>query len=108
MTIYYFNDNEIRNESKAHMVGWFNDQIHNRFDCLLATRNILEKHGHNLKVKLYIGSIKEYVQVEPVIREVEKGYYITDLFDDINYAYISKDMACGVSCIKAVMKVIST
>lgn len=107
MTIYSFDNNNITNESDNTVVGWFNDQIHNRFDCLLAIRNILKNHGHSLKVKLYIDSIGEYEQVEPMIREVENGYYITDQFDDINYAYISKDMVCGVSCIKAVMKVVT-
>lgn len=105
--IYIFDNDIITKELGNENVGWFNDQIHNRFDCLLAIRNILKNHGHSLNIKLFRGSIKEYEQVEPVIREVESGYYITDQFDDINYAYISKDMACGVSCIKAVMKVVT-
>ncbi len=105
MTIYFYdNDNILKGNEN---VGWLNDQIHNRFDCVLAVRNILKNHGHTLNIKMFRGSIKEYNQVEPVIREVENGYYITDQFDDINYAYFSEDMNCAKSCAKAVLKVMS-
>jgi len=72
---------------------------------MLAVREILKNHGHDLKVKLFRESIGDYEQVEPVIREVEHGYYITDLFDGINYAYFSTDMKCAKSCASAVLRV---
>jgi len=103
MTIYDLDSNDIKNGIEN--IGWFNDQIHNRFDCVLAIRNILQNHGHDLKIKLYMESIGEYWQVEPIIREVETGYYITDMFDELNYAYFSKDMNCAKSCVNAVLGV---
>ena len=85
--------------------GWLNNMIHNKFDCVLAIRNILKNNGHELKVELYMSSVGDYEQVEPVIREVEAGYYITDMYDELNYAYFSKDMKCAKSCASAVLKV---
>lgn len=93
--------------SKNGHVGWLNNQIQDKLDCVLAIRNILKNYGHELKVESFSASIGDYEQVEPVIREVKKGYYITDLFDEINYAYFSKDMKCAKSCINAVLEVIT-
>lgn len=107
MTIYFFDNDNIIKEPINENVGWLSDMIHNKFDCMLAIRNVLQNHGHALNIKMFRGSIKEYEQVEPVIREVEAGFYITDLFDEINYAYFSKDMKCAKSCINAVLKVMS-
>lgn len=103
MTIYtYSRDTIIGINGHA---GWFNNMIHNKFDCVLAIQNILKNNGHELKVELFMSSVGEYEQVEPMIREVEAGYYITDKFDEINYAYFSKDMKCAKSCAKAVLEV---
>ena len=88
--------------------GWMNSTIHNKFDCVMAIRNILQNNGHELKVELYMSSVGDYVQVEPIIREVEAGYYITDMFDELNYAFFSKDMKCAKSCAKAVLEVMQS
>lgn len=105
MTIYNYTRDDII--SGNGNVGWFNNMIHNKLDCVLAIRNILNNHGHELRVELFISSAGDYEQVEPVIREVEQGYYITDQFDDINYAFFNKDMKCAKSCASAVLKVMS-
>lgn len=103
MTIYtYSRDTIIGINGYA---GWLNNMIHNKFDCVLAIRNVLQNHGHELKVELYMSSVVDYEQVEPVIREVEAGYYITDMYDELNNAYFSKDMKCAKSCAKAVLEV---
>jgi len=73
---------------------------------MLAIREVLKNHGHDLKVKLFRQSIGDYEQFVLVIREVENGYYIADMFDERNYAYFSKDMKCAKSCANAVLKVI--
>jgi len=106
MTIYTYTRDNIINTKEN--VGWFNNCIHNKLDCMLAVRNILKNQGHNLKVELFISAVGEYEQVDPTIREVEKGYYITDTFDDINYAYFSKEMKSAKSCANAVLEVMST
>jgi hypothetical protein len=103
MTIYTYSRDDLKGIKEK--VGWFNNCIHNKLDCVLATRNVLRNHGHELKVELFISAVGEYEQVEPVIREVEAGYYITDMFDELNYAYFSKDMNCAKSCAKAVLEV---
>ena len=103
MTIYTYSRDTISGINGS--AGWLNNQIQNKFDCVLAIRNVLKNHGHKLKVELYMSSVGDYVQVEPIIREVEKGYYITDMFDELNYAYFSKDMKCAKSCANAVLKV---
>ena len=105
MTIYTYNRDDLKGIKEN--VGWFNNCIHNKLDCVLATRNVLRNHGHELKVELFISAVGDYEQVEPEIREVEAGYYITDMFDELNYAYFSKDMNCAKSCAKAVLEVMS-
>jgi len=103
MTKYTYSRDGIKGVKEQ--VGWLNNTIHNKLDCVLAIRNVLKNHGHGLKVELFISAVGDYEQVEPVIREVEAGYYITDSFDDLNYAYFSKDMNCAKSCAKAVLEV---
>ena len=103
MTIHTYSRDDIKGVKEQ--VGWLNNMIHNKFDCVLAIRNILKNNGHELKVELFMSSVGDYEQVEPVIREVEAGYYITDMFDELNYAYFSKYMKCAKSCANAVLKV---
>lgn len=105
MTIYTYDFDNIIDESSKMVVGWFNNQTHNHFECVLAIRNILQNHGHSLNIKLYKGPIGEYKQADPIIREGEMGYYITDQIDELNYAYISKNMNCAKLCINAILKV---
>jgi len=104
MTIYIYSRDEVTSiNGKA---CWLNNKIHHKFDCVLAIRNTLQNHGHELKVDLFMGSVGDYEQVVPDIREVEAGYYITDTFDEINYAYFSKDMNSAKACAKAVLDVV--
>ena len=103
MTIHTYSRDDIKGVKEQ--VGWLNNSIHNKLDCVLAIRNVLRDHGHELKVELFISAVGDYGQVEPIIREGEAGYYITDMFDELNYAYFSKDMNCAKSCANAVLKV---
>ena len=106
MTIYTYSRDAITGINGS--AGWLNNQIQNKLDCVLAIRNVLQNHGHELKVELYMSSVGDYEQVEPIIREVEAGYYITDMFDELNYAFFSKDMKCAKSCAKAVLEVMQS
>lgn len=103
MTIYTYSRDAISGINGS--AGWLNNNIHNKLDCVLAIRNILQNHGHELKVELYMSSVGDNAQVEPIIREVEKGYYVSDMYDELNYAYFSKDMKCANSCANAILKV---
>jgi len=103
MTAYIFVDGAIK-DGDEH-VGWIDDGINHKFECLVAIKTILEKHGHTLKVNLFrIGF--EVVVLDPYIREVEAGYYITGKEDELNYAFFSLDMNCAKSCANAVLEVV--
>lgn len=103
MTIYSYDHDDIESANKH--VGWLSNNIYNKFECMLAVRDILHNHGHAMNIKMFYELIGEYKHVTPVITDAENGYYIRDQFDEKNYAYFSKDMKCAKSCAKAVLKV---
>jgi hypothetical protein len=104
MTTYTFDNGNIMKGDVE--VGWFAPGLNNAFECLVAIKNILESHGHKLKVDQYRSDF-EVVDQELCIRTNEGGLYITGHEDELNYAYFSGDMNCAKSCAKVVLEVIS-
>ena len=102
MANYFFEDSSIMKGNKK--VGWIGSGANNRFECLIAIKDILEKHEHSFKVNTYLANY-EIVVSDLFVREVEAGYYITGRKDELNYAYFSKDLNCAKSCVTAVLDV---
>lgn len=102
MANYFFEDGMILKGQES--VGWLGDGANNKFECLVAIKEILEKHGHTFKVNVYRANF-EIVVPDLFIRELAHGYYITGKEDKMNYAFFSMDMNGAKSCAKTVLGV---
>ena len=107
MTKYKYHNGNISIKD-GNNVGWINEDLSSSFECLCAVKSVLEKHNHTLVVKSFVAGFGDVgdIPVDPYIRENDYGYFITDTFNDMNYALFSKEMNCAKSCVKAVLDVI--
>lgn len=102
MAAYFFEDGAILKGQES--VGWIRESANNRFECLVAIKDILEKHGHTFKVNVYRANF-EVVVPDLFIKGLAHGYYISGKEDEINYAFFARDMNCAKTCAKAVLDV---
>ena len=87
-------------------VGWIGEDLSSSFECLCAVKTVLEKHGHHTLTVLSFKAGCGEPPSGPFIRENDYGYFITSTFNDLNYAFFSKEMNCAKSCVKAVKAVL--